>query len=168
VTEKTSEAAERIGRAIIDLRRNPYNRAIQRKLYSVGDHELTPVQVDILETVVAQPGQRMNELAQALGVDASTVSRTIIPLVKLGLIERRTGSDRRHAQLLPSAAGLRQAATIAQARLAMTRAVQSHFTPGRLELFADLLEEYNRAVTAEGIAMLQAEAEQDQGFARAW
>ena len=56
----------------------------------LGDHELTPVQVDILETIVANPGQRMNELAQALGVDASTVSRTTMPLVELGHLRRRT------------------------------------------------------------------------------
>lgn len=161
MTEQPAESAARIGRAIIDLRRNPYNRAIQRLLYSVGDHELTPVQVDILETIVAKPGQRMNELAHSLGVDASTVSRTILPLVALKLVERRTGEDdRRHTRLFPTEAGEKQAATIAQARFSMMGVIQSHFAPDRLKLFADLLEDYISALTIEGIAMLNAASDQ--------
>ncbi|MCP1470277.1 DNA-binding MarR family transcriptional regulator [Sphingobium sp. OAS761] len=156
VTGKPTTAAARIAKAIVDLRRNPYNRAIQRSIYSVGDHELTPVQVDILETVMADPGQRMNELAQALGVNASTVSRTILPLVELGLIARQTGeNDRRHTRLFPTEAGQRQAATIADARRAMMHAVQGHFAPQDLERFADLLEHYVAAITAEGMAMIE-------------
>lgn len=155
MNKKPSQAAQRIGKAIVDLRRNPHNRAIQRKIYMVGDHELTPVQVDILETIVANPGQQMNELAQALGVNASTVSRTIMPLVDLGLIERRSGEkDRRQTQLLATQTGLRQAETIARSRHRMMQAVQGHFSAERLELFADLLEQYIEAVSAEGIALL--------------
>ena len=160
VGKRPSDAAERVGKAIIELRRNPYNRAIQRRIYLVGDHELTPVQVDILETVVANAGQWMNELAQALGVDASTVSRTIMPLINLGLVERQPDErDRRLTRLFPTEAGLRQAGQIAEARRAMMCAVQSHFAPDRLELFAGLLEDYIRAVTAEGIAMLEGRGE---------
>lgn len=156
VISKPSSAAERVGRAVISLRRNPQARAIQRKLYLVGDYELTPVQVDILETVVARPGQQMNELAQALGVDASTVSRTTLPLIELGLLERRRGErDRRQTQLLPTAAGLKQAETITRSRQKMMRAVQGHFQPERLALFADMFEEYVAAVTTEGAAMLK-------------
>ncbi len=150
-----TDAGERVGQAIINLRRNPYNRAIQRHIYLVGDHELTPVQVDILETIVANPGQRMNELAQALGVDASTVSRTTMPLVELGLIERRQDtSDRRLAMLHPSPAGLKQASTIAASRREMMHALHRHFTPERLAMFADLLEQYIDVLTIEGMALL--------------
>lgn len=143
-------AAQRVSEAIVAMRRNPHGRAIQRWIYSVGDFELTPVQVDILETVMARPGQRMNELAAALGVDASTVSRTVLPLLELGLIERRRGeADRRHTRLFPTEAGVKQAETIATSRETMMLAVQGHFTPERLTLFAELLEEYNRALNAE-------------------
>lgn len=160
MAEQRPTPAERIGRAVIDLRRNPYNRAIQRWLYSVGDHELTPVQVDILETVAARPGQLMSELAEALGVDASTVSRTVRPLIDLALVERRPGAqDRRQAQLFPTAAGSRQVAQIDAARRAMMAAVQSHFAPERIELFAALLEDYIRAVTIEGRRILDGEGE---------
>ena len=154
--KRPSQAAQRIGKALIDLRRNPQNRAIQCKIYSVGDHELTPVQVDILEVVVARPGQRMNELARTLGVDASTVSRTVVPLLNLQLIERRPGEqDRRMMRLFPTSAGLRQAQTRVDSREAMMREVQSHFTPERMEMFAELLEEYIAAVSTAGRALLK-------------
>lgn len=144
----------------MNLRRNRYNRTIQRHIYLVGDHELTPVQVDILETIVANPGQRMNELAQALGVDASTVSRTTVPLIDLALIERRQdASDKRLTMIYPTAAGLRHAAKIASSRREMMHAVHRHFTPERLDLFADLLEHYLDALTMEGIALLARTAE---------
>jgi DNA-binding MarR family transcriptional regulator len=93
----------------------------------------------------------MNELAQALGVDASTVSRTIRPLIDLALIERRAGaSDRREACLVPTTAGLRQAEAIAEERRTMTEAVHQHLTPEQLALFADLFEDYMRAIAIEG------------------
>lgn len=153
-----SEAGQRVGQAIMNLRRSRHNRALQRRLYLFGDRELTPVQVDILETVVASPALRMNELAQALGVDASTASRTLAPLVDFGLVERRHDPrDRRTTIVAPTPAGLEQAARIREGRLALMRSVHGRFTPGRLSLFADLLEEYIAAVNAEG----GAGAEQD-------
>ena len=158
VTDDPPSPAERVSRAILDWGRSPHNRVIQRKLYSVGDFELTAVQVHILETVVARPGQRMNELAQTLGVDASTVSRTIRPLLDLALIERRAGeSDRREACLMPTDAGNRQAAAIATARRDMAQAVQGHLAPERLALFADLFEEYLEAIAIEGRRVLEDE-----------
>lgn len=151
VSDDPPTLAGRISQLILEWNRNPYNRAIQRRLYSVGDFELTPVQVHILEAVVARPGQRMNALAQALGVDASTVSRTIRPLLDLGLIERRPGeTDRREACLAPTAAGQRQAQAIAAVRRDITIAVQRHLAPERLALFADLFEEYLNAAIIEG------------------
>jgi DNA-binding MarR family transcriptional regulator len=156
--EKTlATAGERVSRAIIELRRNPQNRAIQRRIYVVGDYELTPVQVDILETVVDRPMTSMNELAQALGVVASTVSRTIVPLIDLGLIERRNDAgDRRLIVLAPTTAGLKQSRRIRESRSSTMRAVLGRFPPERVGMLADLLEEYLSAVTAEGIAQSDA------------
>lgn len=149
-------AMERVADGLIALRRNPHNRAIHRYVYLVGDHELTPVQVDILETVVENPGQRMNELAQALGVDASTVSRTTLPLVELGLIERQQdSSDKRLTIVAPTEKGLEQARVIARSRRETMYAVQRHIAPDKLELFAELVEDYLDAVNTEGARILQ-------------
>ncbi|WP_052023702.1 MarR family winged helix-turn-helix transcriptional regulator [Caenibius tardaugens] len=154
--DDVSSAMERVANAIVALRRNPHNRAIQRYIYLVGDHELTPVQVDILETVVNNPGQRMNELADALGVDASTVSRTTLPLVKLGLIKRQSdASDRRLTMMVPTEKGRKQARTIMESRRTMMYRVQSHLPQDRLDAFGELLEAYIGAVNVEGTRILK-------------
>lgn len=145
-------SGERVSRAIIELRRSPQNRAIQRRIYLVGDYELTPVQVDILETVVDRPMASMNELASALGVVASTVSRTTLPLVDLGLIERRADpDDRRVTVLAATAEGLKQARRIRESRRSTMRSVLGRLAPEKVEKLADLLEEYLAALTAEEI-----------------
>ncbi len=154
--ESPQSVTERVAQMIMSLRRNRHNRAIQRHIYLVGDHELTPVQVDILETVVDQPGQRMTELARNLGVDASTLSRTIRPLIKLCLIERcQDEKDKRLTILNPTPEGLEQARMITRSRRAMMLAVQSHMPDERLALFAGLLEEYIAAVDIEGGKLLK-------------
>lgn len=148
-------AGDRVARAIVQLRRSPYNRAIQRRVYSVGDHELTPVQVDILEAVIGYPGARMNDLAGTLAVDASTLSRTIGPLVSLGFIERRPDrNDGRFTRVFPTDIGVEQGTLIDQSRRELMKAVHSHVSQDRLEIFADLLEEYLAAVTEVGSALL--------------
>ena len=146
-------AGERISEAIVVLRRNRYNRGMQRKVYSVGNFELTPVQVDILETVVATGELPMKDVAQALGVDASTSSRTTAPLVELGLIERRPDArDRRLTIIAPTAAGLAQAEHIRQSRLGLMRLIMARLAPDQVIQLADLLEHYIAALTAEGEA----------------
>ena len=144
-------SSERVAQLIMGLRRNPNNRLLQRHVYMVGDHELTPVQVDILDTVVARPDLRMNALAKSLGVDASTVSRTVMPLIKLGLIARcHDPDDRRLTILKPSDRGLEQAGEIANSRSDLMLMVQRHMAPERLAIFADLLEDYTAAINIEG------------------
>lgn len=156
--ESANSASERVAQSIIRLRENPYNRVIQRHIYMVGDHELTPVQVGILETVVNIPGLRMVALAQNLGVDASTVSRTVMPLIDLGLIERGFDArDKRVTILHPTEEGLRQAHLLAQSRGRVMLAVQSHMAPERLDIFADLLSEYAIGLNAEGARLAEAE-----------
>ncbi|WP_170304715.1 MarR family winged helix-turn-helix transcriptional regulator [Croceicoccus estronivorus] len=149
--EKADDASARFARAVIDLRRNPRNRALQRYVYLVGEYELTPVQVDILEAVIANPGQKMTELAQVLGVNASTASRTTLPLVELGLIERRNEKkDRRVVTMSPTPSGLKQAKKINESRNVLMKNVLIHFTEDELIHFADLMEKYISFINIEG------------------
>lgn len=144
------DVGERFVGAIRELRRNRLSRALQREIYTVAAIELTPVQVDILETVVVRPAMRMNEIAAALNVDASTASRTLVPLVELGLIERRNDStDRRLIIIEPTASGRAHAERIAEARRELMRSVFHRMAPDRIRLLVGLLEDYIGAVEAE-------------------
>lgn len=120
---------------------------MQRDLYWVGDRELTPVQVDALEVLCRRDLWRMREIAAELAVDRSTATRTIAPLVDLGLAIRRTDpGDRRNVLLAPTAAGRTTAARIADARRQMMRAVLSKLAPERRILLTELMEEYVAAL----------------------
>ena len=144
------DVGDRFVGAIRELRRNRLNRALQREIYTVGAIELTPVQVDILETVIVRPAMRMNEIAAALNVDTSTASRTLAPLVDLGLIERRNDPmDRRLIMIEPTASGRDHAERIALGRRELMRSVFHRMDPGKIRLLVGLLEDYIGAVEAE-------------------
>ncbi len=126
------------------LRQSSRRQRMQSELYRVGDRELTPVQVDTLELLASRDEWRVREIADGLGVDRSTASRTLNPLVDLGLATRRTDpDDRRNVVVAVTTTGRRTATTIRMRRQELMRAVLSKLTepvtrwnPGRTLLAA--------------------------------
>lgn len=134
---------DRIIDAIRTLRR--VTPPLRQSLYTVGDRTLTPVQVEALELLSTGDRWRMNEAAAKLGVDQSTVTRTLAPLVELGLLERAPDPlDGRSVVVRVSRAGRRRSASIAEARRELMREVVGPMAPEQREAFADLLEQYVR------------------------
>ena len=67
---------------------------------ALGDAGLTPDQLQVLLMVEAQPGVSAVVLAQAIDLDAPTVSRLVNGLAQRGLLDRRRArSDRRMVRL---------------------------------------------------------------------
>lgn len=129
------------------LRRSHRRIGMQRELYSVGERELTPVQVDALEVLCRRDEWRMREIAEVLGVDRSTATRSIAPLVDVGLATRRTDpDDRRNVIVAATRAGHETAERIVEDRRRMMRAVLARMTPERRLLFTELMEEYVAAL----------------------
>jgi DNA-binding MarR family transcriptional regulator len=125
------------------LRRSHRRVGLQRDLYSVGERELTPVQVDVLEVLCRRDEWRMREIAATLEVDRSTATRSVAPLVDLGLATRRTDSrDRRNVILAATADGRAASAHIVDERRQLMRDVLSRMTPERRVLLTELMEEY--------------------------
>jgi DNA-binding MarR family transcriptional regulator len=125
------------------LRQSNRRQRMQRELYWMGDRELTPVQVDTLELLASRDEWRVREIADGLGVDRSTASRTLNPLVELGLATRHTDpDDRRNVVVSVTATGRRTATTIRKRRQELMRAVLSKLAPERRVLLTELLEEY--------------------------
>jgi DNA-binding MarR family transcriptional regulator len=164
VTERTSthqlsrpadpaseEAFAVIGDRFIDayraMRRSAKRERMQREVYLVGDRELTPVQVDALEALCLRDRWRMGDIAQELRIDPSTASRTLAPLVDLGLADRTTDpADRRQVHVEATARGRAAADRIAEGRRVLMREVLSCMAPARRVLLTELLEEYVRAL----------------------
>lgn len=70
---------------------------------SVSD--LAPGRVGILLLIDANPGVTQSRLAQAVGLDRSTLVGVLHGLAARGLVERRRGEDRRTNGLLLTRAG---------------------------------------------------------------
>jgi len=67
----------RMARCWREMRRGPATAILRDRLFGAGEEALDPVQVDVLDLLVLRDGWRMNELASALAVDPSTVTRTL-------------------------------------------------------------------------------------------
>jgi DNA-binding MarR family transcriptional regulator len=148
-TEEESEAAfEQLGDALIDATRR-FNRSarrhrLQEDLYTVDGRVLSLAQVDVLEAVAAGGELRMHEVADQLGIDPSTATRTTAPLVELGLLDRRTDpANRRYVVLRCTAKGSRTAKRLVQGRRALMRTVLAGMAPKRRLLLAELLDEFS-------------------------
>lgn len=146
-------AGERVIDAVRAMRKSRDHTSLQRVIYMLDEHQLTPVQVDILETVAAGSAMRMSEVAATLGVDASTLTRTLAPLIEYGLLRRSVApNDRRVVIVEATAVGIEGARRIGATRREVMRAVLGRMAPERIHLLADLMEEYLRSVAHEARA----------------
>lgn len=82
------EVVERMARCWRELRRGPATMIVRDRIFGTDDGDFEPAQVDVLELLVQRDGWRMNELASALGVDPSTVTRTLQRMEHAGLAVR--------------------------------------------------------------------------------
>ncbi len=146
-TEHESRASfeqlgDRVVKATRRWSRSSRRQRLQHELYTVGGVELSLSQIDALESVAAGD-IRMHELAARLLIDPSTATRTVAPLVDLGLLERLPDPDnRRYVILRCTAAGRRTARRIGKERMQLMERVLAPMAPDRRLLLADLLEEY--------------------------
>jgi DNA-binding MarR family transcriptional regulator len=89
-------------------------RAVRNRVRASGEHELPAAQAEVLRLVHADPGMRVQDVADRLGIAANTASTLVGQLGSAGLIERgRDATDARVARLYLTAA--------AKARIARAR-----------------------------------------------
>ena len=72
---------------------------------SVGDLGISPGRVGVLVLVNGNPGITQSRLAEAVGLDRSTLVPVLDGLERRGLVERRRGKDRRTNGLSLTASG---------------------------------------------------------------
>ena len=139
----------RLGRAWQLLRRGAANGVVGARLVaSPGEPgRLDPVQLDIIDLLVTRDGQRMSELAGAIGVDPSTITRAMHRMEAAGLAARRpVAADGRVVTAQLTAEGRRLHELVADRRAELIRAAIVDFTPEEQERLADLLERFVRGV----------------------
>ena len=75
-------------------------RVVSRRIdQAFAAEELTPNQLIILVALNLTGGAKMQSLADLLGLDHSTLSRTLAPLLARGMIRQMDGHDRRASPL---------------------------------------------------------------------
>ncbi len=101
-------------------------------------------QLDALEILAGDPGGwRMSEFADALRVDASTATRAVDRLQRLGLAERNTDDrDRRVVLASATAAGRRTINRVTRLRALGMERLLDRFDDDEREQFAELLERF--------------------------
>ena len=133
---------DRVVKATRRWTRSSRRQRLQHELYTVSGVELSLSQIDALESV-ATGDVRMHELAARLLIDPSTATRTVAPLVDLGLLERVPDpGSRRYVILRCTAAGRRTAKRIGRQRMQLMERVLAPMAPERRLQLAGLLEEY--------------------------
>jgi len=156
-TAAVGSVDEHVIRAIAHFSRSPARGELARSLYRAGGKELTPVQVDALETLVSRPEWRMHEFAEALGINPGAASRTTDRLVKLGLAERRPDEgDRRYVIVRANTSGRRISRRILHDRHALMQEVLKDLTDEQRASLADMLDHVTRAMDAVFLARTEA------------
>jgi|SRR5277367_2529933 len=82
----------------------------------VGDVGLAPGHFGVLTLISLNPGSLQREIADAAGLDRSSLTQMLDQLSKLKYVERRPGPDRRSFNLFVTAAGAAACAS-AQAKV---------------------------------------------------
>jgi DNA-binding MarR family transcriptional regulator len=142
-TDEERAVNARIGLAWKELRRGAAMAALREHLFGCGIDALEPGQWDTLELLVQRDAWRMSELADALRVDASTATRAVQRLLKIGVAERRPHEDDGRVVMVSATdAGHRRYEAIASSRRTVMSRVMAEFDLGERDQLASLLERF--------------------------
>ncbi len=137
-----SAVLEEIERALTALTRNPRIRGLHRVLSAESGIELDRPTYLALACLERGP-LRVSELADACGVDVSTMSRLVERLQAAGLVERdRLTADRRVVLIGASAKGRDLQGKMVTFRRAALAKLLASWTDGERGTFAELLDRF--------------------------
>jgi DNA-binding MarR family transcriptional regulator len=127
------------------------SRQRERLLRAAGI-PLTGAGLLALRVIARRPGVTVSELARALDIDQSTISRQLHPLESENLLRRTVDAkDRRVARLTITATGRRVLASLAEAGLNDIDVALADFLPADRRALADLLDRFRKGMLAARI-----------------
>lgn len=137
--------------AMTGFRRSVARQSLREQVDHIGATVLTATQTEALLVLNRQDAWQVQEFADAVGIDISTATRTLDPLVDLRLVSRRVDpANRRRKIVQATARGRREGAAILERRRRMMRAHLGQMSPGHRTMFVELLEEYVAIVESIG------------------
>lgn len=137
------DVVERMGRAWRDLRRGAATAVVRDRMFGTDDESVEPGHMDVLDLLHRQPRWRMGDLAGALRVDPSTITRTIQRMEAEGLVARTPASqDRRVVTVEVTSVGRRRHAAVAARRSDILQHVLGPMAPDQRVQLVDLLDRF--------------------------
>jgi DNA-binding MarR family transcriptional regulator len=134
----------RMGRAWREMRRGASTAVVRDRLFGVGPDAVEPSHMDVLDLLVQRDHWRMSELAVALRVDPSTVTRALQRMEAAGLAERHppASGDRRAVVVTLTATGRRRHAAVAERRVQIIGEIMAQLSPDDCGQLVELLERF--------------------------
>jgi DNA-binding MarR family transcriptional regulator len=113
----TSDVFTRMAMLWRELRRGASTTVVRDRMFGTGDAAVEPGHMDVLDLLHEHEPRRMNDLAAALRVDPSTVTRAIQRMEADGLVQREPASeDGRGIAVRATEEGRQRRADVAQRR----------------------------------------------------
>jgi DNA-binding MarR family transcriptional regulator len=147
------ELAQRVFELWRELRRGAV-RKLNSHFYGSGPDALDPGQMDILDVIVTRARWRMSQLAQALYLDPSTVTRSVDRLADYGLVTRvPAADDGRGVQVRVTRSGRALCKSVAERRKVVMRNVLRDLSPAECESLAAGLERMVSGISAYALQL---------------
>ena len=141
-----SEVADVVTDAVLQASRAMV--AIVARSFDGGPEDVTLVQFRALVVLRAAPGANLGELANSLGVTASTATRTCDRLVERGLVQRRESEvNRRELHLELTERGRRLVDRATRARRRQLQTVLAAMPPEERDRLVPALEAFTEATS---------------------
>ncbi|MFG3046750.1 MarR family winged helix-turn-helix transcriptional regulator [Streptomyces sp. NPDC048202] len=126
-------------------------RAEQTRLGGVGQvrNSMDRAAYLLLNRLDNEGPMGVKALAASMGIDSSTVTRQVAPLVDAGLVKRTSHpEDGRAVVLQLSPRGATRLAEVRASRRQLMAELTEEWTPAERESFCDLLSRFNTALSA--------------------
>ncbi len=130
-------------------------RRATRRVTQIYDRHLAPAglrvtQWSLLATLNALPPSPLGAIAEAMGMDRTTLSRNMLPLQRAGYVETRIGKDRRLKTLTLTADGHALVRRAFPLWRDAERQLRATLGPSTTERLRDALDESMRAIANAG------------------
>ncbi len=126
-----------------ELRRGASTTVVRDRMFGTGDDAIEPGHMDVLDLLHEHEPRRMNDLAAALRVDPSTVTRAIQRMELEGLVARTPAADDgRGIAVTATEEGRRRRAAVAERRHEIVRHVMEPLDEADRQQLVELLQRF--------------------------
>lgn len=150
MADNLERAAREVREQCYCMRLRRATRAVtQRYERELAESGIRATQFSLLVALASAPAVPLSKLAAALGMDRTTLSRNLVPLVRDGLVEEQGGTDRRLRQYALTARGKRSFLQALPAWRAAQAGMSSAMSAEQIQRFGPVLDAASAAASGK-------------------